>query len=86
MKKERLAVLQARIILQAQKISEAMVNTEQMILVVGGSKKEHMQQMSGRTENNRVVNFHGTPDLVGKMVRVRVTEALRNSLRGELVG
>jgi tRNA-2-methylthio-N6-dimethylallyladenosine synthase len=40
--------------------------------------------MAGRTENNRVVNFDGDATLVGEFVTVRITEALTNSMRGEL--
>ncbi|RMG56625.1 MAG: tRNA (N6-isopentenyl adenosine(37)-C2)-methylthiotransferase MiaB [Gammaproteobacteria bacterium] len=83
-KKARLARLQARISEQAMAISESMVGSEQMILVERPSRKDP-GQMAGRTENNRVVNFPGSPELIGQFVRVRITEALPNSLRGELV-
>jgi tRNA-2-methylthio-N6-dimethylallyladenosine synthase len=82
-KKERLARLQARMIEHAQSISAGMVGTRQRILVEGPARKDPAQ-MSGRTENNRVVNFDGPSGLVGQFVTVRVTEALPNSLRGEL--
>jgi tRNA-2-methylthio-N6-dimethylallyladenosine synthase len=82
-KKERLAILQNRLILNATKISEAMVGTYEKILVVGPSKK-NPDEMSGRSENNRVVNFKGTKASIGQMVSVKITEARRNSLRGEL--
>jgi tRNA-2-methylthio-N6-dimethylallyladenosine synthase len=80
-KKERLARLQARINEQARAISEAMVGTVQRILVEGPSRKDPAQ-LSGRTENNRVVNFDGPPELVGQFVDVQITAALPNSLRG----
>jgi tRNA-2-methylthio-N6-dimethylallyladenosine synthase len=83
-KKDRLARLQARILEQANAISAAMVGTEQVILVDRPSRKD-VGQMSGRTENNRVVNFEGSDELIGQFVTVRITEALPNSLRGELV-
>ena len=83
-KKQRLARLQARIAGLAADISAAMVGTEQRILVEGPSRK-NPAQMAGRTENNRVVNFDGGPELVGRFVRVRIVEALPNSLRGEFV-
>lgn len=83
-KKERLAILQNRILLNTRKISADMIGTVQNILVSGQAVK-HQEQMSGRTENNRVVNFIGSPDLKGKMVQVKIHEALPNSLRGELV-
>ncbi len=83
-KRERLARLQSRIAAMAADISRNMVNTVQRILVEGVSKKDYAQ-MSGRTENNRVVNFAGHPSLVGRFVDVVITEAMPNSLRGRLV-
>jgi tRNA-2-methylthio-N6-dimethylallyladenosine synthase len=83
-KKRRLARLQARINEMAAAISAAMVGSEQRILVEGPSKKDPAD-MAGRTENNRVVNFRGGPELIGGFVRVRITRALPNSLRGELL-
>ncbi len=83
-KKQRLAILQDRIAQKAAEISRAMVGTTQRILVEGPSRK-NPTQFSGRTENNRVVNFNGGPELVGRFVDVRITEALPNSLRGEFV-
>jgi len=61
-----------------------MVGSEQTILVERPSRKDP-GQMAGRTENNRVVNFPGDTRLIGQFVTVRITEALPNSLRGELV-
>ena len=55
-KKERLAILQARLAGQAMRISESMVGGVQRILVTGLSRKDP-GQLQGRTENNRVVNF-----------------------------
>ncbi|MBV9575391.1 MAG: tRNA (N6-isopentenyl adenosine(37)-C2)-methylthiotransferase MiaB [Gammaproteobacteria bacterium] len=83
-KKQRLSILQERILQQGRKISEAMVGTLQSILVTGAAVK-NPQQMSGRTENNRVVNFLGDESLIGKMVSIKITEVLTNSLRGELI-
>ncbi|MAJ91674.1 MAG: hypothetical protein CMF40_05740 [Legionellales bacterium] len=62
-------------------ISEAMVNTLQIILVEGTSKKS-TNTLYGRTENNRIVNFDGPQNLVGNFVAIKITEALSNSLRG----
>ncbi|HWO99277.1 MAG TPA: tRNA (N6-isopentenyl adenosine(37)-C2)-methylthiotransferase MiaB [Methylococcus sp.] len=84
-KRARLARLQARIADRAAEISRRMVGTVQSILVEGTSRKDY-RQLSGRTENNRVVNFEGHPRLVGQFVDVVITEALPNSLRGRLVG
>jgi tRNA-2-methylthio-N6-dimethylallyladenosine synthase len=83
-KRARLAHLQSRISTMAATISRNMVNTVQRVLVEGVSRKDYAQ-MSGRTENNRVVNFAGHPKLVGQFVDVLITEALPNSLRGRLV-
>ncbi|MCG7571095.1 tRNA (N6-isopentenyl adenosine(37)-C2)-methylthiotransferase MiaB [Pseudoalteromonas sp. CNC9-20] len=83
-KKQRLYILQDRINQMAQKISRDMFATEQRILVEGPSKKNPME-LRGRTENNRVVNFEGPHSVIGQFVDVRITEALPNSLRGELL-
>ena len=83
-KKERLYLLQNRITQMAQQISRQMFDTEQRILVEGPSKKNPME-LRGRTENNRVVNFVGPHTVIGQFVDVRITEALPNSLRGDLI-
>jgi tRNA-2-methylthio-N6-dimethylallyladenosine synthase len=83
-KKERLARLQQLINTNAQRISRQMVGTVQRVLVEGPSRKNALE-LSGRTENNRVVNFPGDVALAGGFAEVRITEALPNSLRGELV-
>jgi tRNA-2-methylthio-N6-dimethylallyladenosine synthase len=61
-----------------------MVNTEQRVLVEGPSKKNPME-LSGRTENNRVVNFEGSPDMIGEFVDIHITDVFSNSLRGNVV-
>jgi tRNA-2-methylthio-N6-dimethylallyladenosine synthase len=83
-KKQRLYLLQQRINQQAQRIARNMVGTTQRILVEGPSRKNIME-LSGRTENNRVVNFEGTPDMVGKFVDIEITDVFTNSLRGNVV-
>ncbi|TAN47599.1 MAG: tRNA (N6-isopentenyl adenosine(37)-C2)-methylthiotransferase MiaB [Methylococcaceae bacterium] len=83
-KKNRLAELQSRILANAAAISRGMVGTVQRVLVEGAARKD-ANDISGRTENNRVVNFAGHPRLVGQFVDVLITEALPNSLRGRLV-
>ena len=82
-KQQRLQMLQDRISGLAARYAREMVGTHQRILVEGPSRKAP-EQLAGRTENNRVVNFDGTPELVGRFVDVRITEALPNSLRAEL--
>ena len=83
-KKARLHRLQARISGMARQISQDMVGTVQTILVSDVSKKSD-QEIAGRTENNRVVNFRGSKQLIGRLVDVEITQALANSLRAELV-
>jgi len=83
-KQARLARLQHVINNSTQQISREMVGTVQRILVDRPSRKDE-SEMSGRTENNRVVNFKGPASLIGEFVDVQITEAFTNSLRGELV-
>jgi len=81
-KKQRLQILQGRILQQAQTISRQMVGTTQKILVTGVSRKDP-GQLQGRTENNRVVNFSCSDHaLIGQFVDVDIQQALPNSLRG----
>ncbi|MEJ1469722.1 MAG: tRNA (N6-isopentenyl adenosine(37)-C2)-methylthiotransferase MiaB [Candidatus Sedimenticola sp. (ex Thyasira tokunagai)] len=80
-KKARLERLQQTINTSAQQISRQMVGTVQRVLVERASKKDS-KQLAGRTENNRVVNFDGGPELIGEFVDLQITEALPNSLRG----
>lgn len=83
-KKQRLYLLQERINQQASQFSRRMLGTEQRILVEGPSKKDIME-LTGRTENNRIVNFVGSPDMIGKFADVKITDVYTNSLRGEVV-
>ncbi len=82
-KQARLKQLQRRINEMAQQISRRMVGSVQRVLVERPSRKDN-NQLAGRTENNRVVNFAGPKELIGEFVDLTITEALPNSLRGEL--
>jgi len=82
-KKERLRSLQDRLLQQANDISRKMVGSRQRILVEGYSRKSD-RELSGRTENNRVVNFTGPDELIGQFADVEITQALNNSLKGIL--
>jgi tRNA-2-methylthio-N6-dimethylallyladenosine synthase len=84
LKTQRLMRLQKRIEEQAQAISASMVGTRQRILVEGASKKD-ADELAGRTDNNRIVNFAGNPRLIGRFIDVVITAALPHSLRGEIV-
>lgn len=77
-KKQRLYILQERINQQAMARSRRMLGTVQRILVEGTSRKSIME-LSGRTENNRVVNFEGSPEMIGKFVDVEITDVWTNS-------
>ncbi len=80
----RLARLQKRIDEQYAVHSEAMVGTLCRILVEGVSRK-NAEELAGRADNNRIVNFAGQPRLIGQFVNVKITAALPHSLRGEVV-
>lgn len=83
-KEQRLQRLQKRLNEMAMAISESMVGTVQSVLVEGKSKKNPLH-LTGRTENNRAVNFAAHPRLIGQFVDVLITEALPNSLRGRII-
>jgi tRNA-2-methylthio-N6-dimethylallyladenosine synthase len=83
-KKDRLQRLQARVNAQARAISARMVGSTQTILVERRSRKD-ANQLAGRTENNRWVNFDGDDSCLGQFVDVVITEAMPNSLRGRLL-
>lgn len=84
-KKERLRLLQDRLTLQAMQFSRRMVGQLEKVLVTDFSRRDP-GQLQGRTECNRVVNFHcDQPELIGCFANIRIEEALSNSLRGTLV-
>ena len=83
-KKQRLKILQTRILQNASEISRRMVGSTQRLLVTDISRKDP-GQLQGRTENNRVVNFRASDhSLIGEFADAVITEALPNSLRGVL--
>ena len=84
-KLERLQRLQRRIDEQSQAISRAMVGTRQRVLA-DGTARRNPGELSGRTDNNRVVNFSAPARDIGGFVDVAITAALPHSLRGELAG
>ena len=83
-KQARLKKVQQAINTNAQRFSRQMVGTVQRILVERPSRKDP-EEIAGRTENNRVVNFKGPLELIGQFADVRIVDAYPNSLRGELV-
>ncbi|MBK8992890.1 MAG: tRNA (N6-isopentenyl adenosine(37)-C2)-methylthiotransferase MiaB [Gammaproteobacteria bacterium] len=85
LKKQRLALLQARINQQAFEISRRMVGGTQRLLVTEVSKRDP-GRLQGRTENNRLTHFRSDDTgLIGQFVDVEITEALPNSLRAEVL-
>ncbi|MBK9669789.1 MAG: tRNA (N6-isopentenyl adenosine(37)-C2)-methylthiotransferase MiaB [Thermomonas sp.] len=84
-KHARLARLQAHINGHSLALSRAMVGSIQQVLVTGVSRRD-ANELTGKTENMRQLNFAGDPRLIGQFVPVVVTEALPNSLRGRLAG
>ena len=84
-KHARLTRLQAHINGHSLALSRAMVGSIQQVLVTGVSRRD-ANELTGKTENMRQLNFAGDPRLIGQFVPVVVTEALPNSLRGRLAG
>ncbi len=82
-KLQRLQRLQALINEQAHAIARSMVGSTQRILVEGTSTRDP-NELSGRTENNRIVNFPGHPRLIGQMIDVVITDAMTNTFRGRV--
>jgi tRNA-2-methylthio-N6-dimethylallyladenosine synthase len=83
-KQRRLELVQERFTRQARAISERMVGSRQRVLVERPSKR-NKQELAGRTDNNRWVNFAGPASLIDQFADVDITEAMPNSLRGRLV-
>ena len=84
-KHERLQRLQSAVTAHANTISQAMIGTRQSVLVEGPSRK-NPNEMTGRTENMRYVNFPGDARMAGQFIDVVITEAMANSLRGRVAG
>jgi tRNA-2-methylthio-N6-dimethylallyladenosine synthase len=66
------------------RLYQAAVGSELDVLVDSRSRRRDWE-LSGRTSGNTVVNFSGEPEWIGGMVRVRITAANPNSLRGEAI-
>jgi tRNA-2-methylthio-N6-dimethylallyladenosine synthase len=84
LKLQRLQALQAKITQQETAISEAMVGGVQRVVVENLSRK-NANELAGRTDNNRIVNFAGSPGMVGRFVDVTITAVSMHTLRGEAV-
>ncbi|MEW6332636.1 MAG: tRNA (N6-isopentenyl adenosine(37)-C2)-methylthiotransferase MiaB [Thermodesulfobacteriota bacterium] len=84
MKGERLKILQDLQAGYTLEKNRACIGRTEEVLVEGPSRKAS-EEVSGRTRGNRIVNFGGGRDLVGKTVFVRITDAFPHSLRGMTV-
>jgi tRNA-2-methylthio-N6-dimethylallyladenosine synthase len=84
-KAARLKRLQDRLSSQEDAVGQSMLGSVQRVLVEGISKKNTLE-LAGRTDNNRVINFRGSPGMIGRFVEVSVTQVVRHTLRGELAG
>jgi tRNA-2-methylthio-N6-dimethylallyladenosine synthase len=83
-KLKRLQHLQGVLEENVKRISASRVGTVQRILVERPSRKD-ANELMGRTECNRIVNFAAPPSLIGQMIDVTITQALPHSLRAEVV-
>ena len=82
-KMARLAKLQNKITAHSKILSAALLGSVQRVMVENISRKD-ANEVAGRTDSNRIVNFAGSPRLIGHMVDVTITEVLPNTLRGEI--
>ncbi len=87
-KLKRLQRMQKLLDTQLHAASNAMVGTTQRVLVEGVSRKD-ADELMGRTDNNRVVNFpvsgKHAARLVGQFVEVLISGVSHYTLRGEIV-
>ena len=82
-KKHRLSLIQDKLNKNTEEISKSMIGSIQKVLVEGLSKKG--ETLSGRTENMRTAHFIGNSELIGKIVSVKITDGVGNSLKAELI-
>ena len=83
-KLKRLRKLQNQIKIYTDEYNKNLLGKTEMVLVEGYSKK-NMNQLMGRTTCNRVVNFSGKKNTIGKLVNLKITQVMNNSLKGELI-
>ena len=83
-KAARLKRLQDLVVMQAETLSTSLPGSVQRVLVESVSRK-NTQEMAGRMDNNRIVNFAGSPGMLGRFVDVKITSAWAYTMRGEVV-
>ncbi|MFE8699159.1 tRNA (N6-isopentenyl adenosine(37)-C2)-methylthiotransferase MiaB [Cytobacillus sp. FJAT-54145] len=83
-KKERLQKLNA---LVNEFSAEAMKKYHDQIVevLVEGESKNNPEVLAGYTRKNKLVNFKGPKSAIGKLVKVKITDAKTWSLNGEMV-
>jgi len=82
LKRERLVCLQKEQRQVQTRKNAAWIGSSVEVLVEGFSRRTQSDVM-GRTSSNQVVNFPGDPNLIGKLVTVRVVGSSPNSLYGD---
>jgi tRNA-2-methylthio-N6-dimethylallyladenosine synthase len=80
----RLQRLQALVTRRAETLSNSLLGTVQRVLVERAARKD-AEELAGRLENNRIVNFAGSPGMLGRFVDVKITGVWAYTLRGEVV-
>jgi len=83
-KKQRLYILQKRINIQTMSWSRRMLGSIQTVLVEGISNKKNTE-LYGRTENNRIVNFKGSPEMIGNLIKLKIDQVHTHSLKGKII-
>ncbi len=68
----------------SKEINDELLGKEMEVLVEGLSKSSKTTY-TGRTRENKIVNFKGSPDMVGKLVKVKIEEIQTWSLLGKIV-
>jgi len=83
-KKERLSFLQETINTLSKNKSKNILGKQVEVLVEGTSSK-YRNMVLGRTKNNKVINIPGSKDMIGKILKIEITELDNKSLKGELL-
>ena len=83
-KKERLSFLQETINTLSKNKSKNILGKQVEVLVEGKSSK-YSNMVLGRTKNNKVINIPGSKDMIGKILKIEITELNNKSLKGELL-
>ena len=69
---------------QTKEINKKYIGRIEKVLVEGKSKSND-KILTGRTDSNKVVNFEGNEDLIGKMINVKIVSEHMWYLKGEVI-